>query len=430
MKTSRTATKTWIVLLLGCAAIPAACSFRATAPSLTQERDPMTSTEVLAAGATAGDAAMRSRAQALLGKLPLYFIENRGQEDPRVAYYLQGRDTAVYFTGTGVTFALTAPKADGAAANQPPVNAVGDTPHRRHLPVRRVALAPEHQSRDRWAVQLDFVGANAVAPRGEDRTPAVVSYFKGADSRSQAGLPTYGSVVYPDLWPGIDLVYTGTAGHLKYTFLVKPGADPDQIKLAYRGATAVALTDAGQLEIATPVGGFTDDRPYAYQDRNDSRDEVPAAFALATASGDGTQRYGFTVGRYDRSRPLVLDPSVLVYAGYIGGAGDEHARGIAVDAAGNAYVVGSTDSSVPSFPAKVGPDLIFNGGFERRLRGQDQGGRQRSRLPRLHRRRRRRRRPGHRRRQGGERVRDRHHGVGREHLPGQGGTAPDPWRRR
>ena len=429
MKTSRTATKTWIVLLLGCAAIPAACSFRATAPSLTQERDPMTSTEVLAAGATAGDAAMRSRAQALLGKLPLYFIENRGQEDPRVAYYLQGRDTAVYFTGTGVTFALTAPKADGAAANQPPVNAVGDTPHGRHLPVRRVALAPEHQSRDRWAVQLDFVGANAVAPRGEDRTPAVVSYFKGADSRSQAGLPTYGSVVYPDLWPGIDLVYTGTAGHLKYTFLVKPGADPDQIKLAYRGATAVALTDAGQLEIATPVGGFTDDRPYAYQDRNDSRDEVPAAFALATASGDGTQRYGFTVGRYDRSRPLVLDPSVLVYAGYIGGGGRTRARDRR--GCGRQRVCRRLHGLLRAFLSRqggAGSDLQRR--LQRRLRGQDQGGRQRSRLPRLHRRRRRRRRPGHRRRQGGERVRDRHHGVGREHLPGQGGTAPDPWRRR
>ena len=195
------------------------------------------------------------------------------------------------------------------------------------------------------------------------RTPAVVSYFKGADSRSQAGLPTYGSVVYPDLWPGIDLVYTGTAGHLKYTFLVKPGADPDQIKLAYRGATAVALTDAGQLEIATPVGGFTDDRPYAYQDAERQPRRGAGRVRAATASGDGTQRYGFTVGRYDRSRPLVLDPSVLVYAGYIGGAGRTTRDGIAVDAAGNAYVVGSTDSSVPSFPVKVGPDLIFNGGF-------------------------------------------------------------------
>ena len=42
------------------------------------------------------------------GKLPLYFIENQGQMDPRVAYYIQGGDKSIYFTGDGVTFALTA----------------------------------------------------------------------------------------------------------------------------------------------------------------------------------------------------------------------------------------------------------------------------------------------------------------------------------
>ena len=43
------------------------------------------------------------------GKLPLYFIENQGQLDARVAYYMQGRDSSVYFTAEGVTFVLTGP---------------------------------------------------------------------------------------------------------------------------------------------------------------------------------------------------------------------------------------------------------------------------------------------------------------------------------
>src|SRR6185295_16444951 len=93
------------------------------------------------------------------------------------------------------------------------------------------------------------------------------------------------------------------------------------------------------------------------------RDEVPATFAMVASAADGPHGYGFEVGRYDRSRPLVLDPSVLIYAGYIGGSGDDVAAGIAVDTAGNAYVVGTTNSPVPSFPGKVGPDLIFNGSF-------------------------------------------------------------------
>jgi pimeloyl-ACP methyl ester carboxylesterase len=51
-----------------------------------------------------------------------------------------------------------------------------------------------------------------------------------------------------------------------------------------------------------------------------------------------------------------------VYCGYIGGSGDEYGLGIAVDGAGNAYVVGNTDSDGMSFPVTVGPDLTYNGG--------------------------------------------------------------------
>src|SRR6185369_12297437 len=56
------------------------------------------------------------------------------------------------------------------------------------------------------------------------------------------------------------------------------------------------------------------------------------------------------------------DGTGLVYAGYIGGAGDDLALGIAVDPGGNAYVAGSTTSDQTTFPVKVGPNLTFNGG--------------------------------------------------------------------
>ena len=196
MNTSRTTTKILTVLLLGGAVITAACSLRARAPLVAHERHSMTSAEMLAADVSAGDAATRSRAQALLGKLPLYFVENRGQEDAQVAYYLQGRDTAVYFTGTGVTFALSGPKPDGAVIDRLSPDSDDHPQHGPRLSVRRVALATERPARERWAVRLDFVGANAVTPHGEEPTAAVVSYFKGGDRQSQIGLKTFASVVY------------------------------------------------------------------------------------------------------------------------------------------------------------------------------------------------------------------------------------------
>ncbi|MEK7752986.1 MAG: SBBP repeat-containing protein, partial [Acidobacteriota bacterium] len=81
---------------------------------------------------------------------------------------------------------------------------------------------------------------------------------------------------------------------------------------------------------------------------------------MSWRSGDAW-RYGFRVGPYDRSRPLVLDPSMFVYAGYIGGSGLDIGFGIAVDAAGNAYVTGYTLSTEATFPVAVGPDLTYNG---------------------------------------------------------------------
>jgi carbohydrate binding protein with CBM6 domain/beta-propeller repeat-containing protein len=60
-----------------------------------------------------------------------------------------------------------------------------------------------------------------------------------------------------------------------------------------------------------------------------------------------------------------LDPagSGAVYSTYLGGSGQDYGRGIAVDASGNAYTAGSTDSS--NFPATPGAYRSnFAGGFD------------------------------------------------------------------
>ena len=157
-------------------------------------------------------------------------------------------------------------------------------------------------------------------------------------------------------------MYTGTGSRLKYTFLVQPGADPNQIQLAYRGATEVRINEAGQLEVSTPLEDFQEDKPYAYQEVEgqdlDLKVEVEAAYSLEGEASDGVQ-FGFRVGAYDPHKVLVLDPVVLLYAGYIGGSITDVGRGIAVDSTGNAYVTGETRSIQATFPVTVGPDLTF-----------------------------------------------------------------------
>jgi hypothetical protein len=297
------------------------------------------------AGVAEGETA--ARVTESFGKLPLLFVENRGQFDPQVGYAVQGATTTLYFTPGGVTFALSAPPKDTVA----PREAEGG--------LIKTALPRKHE---RWVVKLDFLGANPdVKPRAEAPQEAVISYFTGPAEQWRTGLKTYSQLRYPELWPGIDLVYSGTVDRLKYHFEVKPGADPNQIRLAYRGAEAVTMTDAGQLEIVTPVRTFQDDRPVAWQEVDGRRVEVSAAYALEPGSAE-SRPYRFALGAYDPSHPLVLDPAVIVYAGYIGGIGNDGGTGIAVDAAGNAYVTGKATSTETTFPVKVGPDLTYNGG--------------------------------------------------------------------
>ncbi|MBL8296451.1 MAG: SBBP repeat-containing protein [Bryobacterales bacterium] len=263
-------------------------------------------------------------------KLPVYFIENQGQVDDRVSFYVQGRHTAAYFTSTSVYYSLREP-----------------------TPMREASTAPARQA----VVQLEFLDANPdPVVQAVERTEAIVSYFRGPKEEWKTGLATYSGVVYKDLWPGIDLEFTGPEGKLKYTFHVRPGADPKQIRLAYRGASRVSLTASGSLQIDTPVGGFADDKPVAWQDTARGRQPVASAFQL-----DG-EEVRFELGAYDAALPLTIDPVVLLYAGFLGGSAWDYGYGIAADAAGNAYVTGYTVSTQATFPVTVGPGLTFNGG--------------------------------------------------------------------
>ena len=88
--------------------------------------------------------------------------------------------------------------------------------------------------------------------------------------------------------------------------------------------------------------------PVAYQERDGGRVPVDAGYDLR---GDGT--VGFRVGPYDPALPLVIDPQVTpVYGTYLGGSARDTGNSIAVDAAGNAYVTGSTHSA--DFPVTDG----------------------------------------------------------------------------
>ncbi len=248
-------------------------------------------------------------------KLPLSFIPNRGQTDESVRYYAQGAGFGFYFTDD------------------------------------KAVLSFQKEARGE-ALHLRFLGASGNATlKPERQGTGTVNYLKGHDpSKWQTGLPTYGQLAYQGLWPGVDMSIRGASGTLKYEFQLAPGANPERIRLAYAGAEGLSLSRGGNLSIRTPHGTLRDSAPRAWQQIGGRRVPVQSRYSLNNGAR-GANAYGFELGAYDHSKPLVIDPGI-VYSTYLGGTGTDLSNAIAVDAAGSAYITGRTSS--PAFPTTAG----------------------------------------------------------------------------
>ncbi len=81
-------------------------------------------------------------------------------------------------------------------------------------------------------------------------------------------------------------------------------------------------------------------KPVVYQSRT-----IDARYVIVS-----DHEVAFQLGEYDPSQTLTIDP-VISYSTYLGGTSFDSGKGIAVDAAGNAYVTGQTSSiDFPTLP--------------------------------------------------------------------------------
>jgi hypothetical protein len=190
------------------------------------------------------------------------------------------------------------------------------------------------------SVDLRVIGGGQSEPAPMNRLPGVVNDLRGDDAtRWQTHIPTFERVRYAAVYPGVDLDWHGTQQRLEYDFRVAPGGDPGQIAMRVAGADRVRLARNGDLVVAARGEKIRQSAPVAYQGDGSSRTPVDARFEL---SGNTVS---FSLGAYDRSRPLVIDPVVLDYSTYLGGSDADRANGIAVDSAGAAYLTGRTLST-------------------------------------------------------------------------------------
>ncbi len=278
------------------------------------------------------------------------FVENAGQFGEGARFQVRGAERPVWLAEDGIWMTLAGAGSGGV-----------------HL-------------------RLSFPGANP-HPRLEpfDRLATRFSYFTGDDPAGwQRDVPVWGGVRYRELYPGLDLEITseitGGKGRLVQRLVCGAGCEPDglrsrlgSVRMRVEGADTLAIV-GDALEVRTTAGSASvpliEVPGVAIAGLSPARvvgDEVVAPFGLG-AETTPLQAGGETQAAADR-------PGDLMYSTFLGGAGDDcpyKNAAIAVDAAGNAYVTGMTeswefpttpgafDTSYPilfeAFAVKVNPD--------------------------------------------------------------------------
>ena len=279
-----------------------------------------------------------------VANVPLGFAPNLGQTDPRVQYEALGDGYGIFLTGQGAVLSLASPT---------PTTTQGPT----------TPTSPDGTSTGGTlteALTIGLINANSMAqsqPLAVDRLPGTANFFLGDDpTKWVSNAPTYSEVHYQDVYRGIDETFQGQQGSLEYTFLVHPGADPNQILLSFQGSLGASLDANGNLVLQMMGGTVTQSAPDVYQETASGKQEVGGHYVLL-----GPNQVGFQVNAYDTTRELIIDPT-LGFSTYVGGTNNSsNGRGIAVDGTG-VYVVG--DSGSTDFPLQSPEQNKNNGGSD------------------------------------------------------------------
>ncbi|MCY7318853.1 MAG: SBBP repeat-containing protein, partial [Ramlibacter sp.] len=202
-------------------------------------------------------------------------------------------------------------------------------------------------------VQLQLAGAHAdVKAEGGDLLASTSNYLLGSNaSQWRTAIANYGSVVYREVYDGVDVRYYGNQRQLEYDFIVAAGADAGAISLRFGGVERMEVVANGDLVLRV-AGTDSEVRfkaPVSYQRGEWGLEAVASRYEIRA---DGS--IGFVLGDYDHARELVIDP-VLDYATYFGSAGIEAATGVAVDSAVNVYITGRTTGGAGTLASNGGP---------------------------------------------------------------------------
>jgi|GEM_PF-968826 len=266
-----------------------------------------------------------------MDRQPIAFTENQGQWDKRVKFRAIAGGATLWFTEDGVYYQFTRriPK-DGPSPDDPV-----------HMSHEKFNHEPD--SIEQLVIKASFVGANSdPAIIGDNMMEYKCNYFFGNDPDEwHTDVPNYERVTLRNIYDGVDLQFHGSRdGKLMYRYLITPGADLDQILLAYDGLEETSFDEDGILVAQTGWGEINGLLAALPADA----DVCSTEFSLSSAN---TLLSNLDRSSYAQPSPQAVE---LVYSTYLGGGNADVGYGIAVNGSGNAYVTGK--AWFPNFPTE------------------------------------------------------------------------------
>ena len=265
-----------------------------------------------------------------------FFKQNKGQWNSKVQFKADLSEGAMFLENQGITYHFV------------------DKTYLRESHGKSNVAPPE--SINGHVVRVKFKNSNPQPLISKTRkAPHYENYFIGNDSSKWASnVGIYNEVYYSGVYNNIDFKIYEASSNMKYDFIVKPGGDPKNIKIEYKGADEMFIENE-ILYVKTSLTDIIENKPFAYQFINGEKTTVPCKFKLKR----NKLTFDFPDG-YDKNEELVIDP-FLVFSTYSGAVSDNWGHTATYDTLGYTYAAGVIFGV--SYPTTTGSyDTSFNGG--------------------------------------------------------------------
>lgn len=191
-------------------------------------------------------------------------------------------------------------------------------------------------------VDIEFVGAQLPQQVEKQKENAYFeNYYSPHCSDGIVEVKSFGKVALKEIYPGIEAVHYFNGKYLEYDLILKPGVNPDVIRMKIKGAQRWKINKEGDLVIKTPLGDIVEKAPIVFQGEQQIEAHYKIESGLVT----------FELGEYNRNKELRIDP-IREWATYYGGSAADLGGDLAADTADNVFMHTGTVSI--NFPVSTG----------------------------------------------------------------------------